>query len=159
MSSIIEEPGVETVTIRSMRSSDVAAVARIDAEAAGRARPRYFELLMQRSLVFADLQIAVVAEREGCVVGFVIGSLHYGDFGIPEPTATIDAIGVERASRRLRVAHALMLHLRRHAAAVGVTTIRTEVAWNDFELLAFLRSEDFAPAQRLCLERSIDPTE
>lgn len=159
MTEIIEEPGIETVTVRAMRPADVAAVVRIDGEAGGRVRPRYFELLMQRSLIFADLQVSAVAEREGRVVGFIIGSVHYGDYGIPEPTAAIDAIGVEQGLRRLRIAHALMLHLRRHAAAIGVTTLRTEVEWNDFDLLAFLRREGFAPAQRLCLERSIDPTE
>jgi hypothetical protein len=30
------------------------------------------------------------------------------------------------------------------------------VEWSDFDLLAFLQSEGFAPAPRLCLERKVD---
>lgn len=156
--SIIEAE-VETVYVRVMRESDVDALVRIDAAATGRARPRYFELMLQRALKFAGLQISLVAERDDRVIGFIIGSLYYGEYGMTEPTATIDAIGVEPESRRLRVAHALLLHLRRNVAAIGATSIRTEVEWSDFDLLAFLRNEGFAPAPRLCLETQIDPTE
>jgi len=156
--SIIEAE-VETVYVRVMRESDVDALVRIDAAATGRARPRYFELMLQRALKFAGLQISLVAERDERVIGFIIGSLYYGEYGMTEPAATIDAIGVEPESRRLRVAHALLLQLRRNVAAVGATSIRTEVEWSDFDLLAFLRTEGFAPAPRLCLERTIDPTE
>ncbi|HUP61628.1 MAG TPA: GNAT family N-acetyltransferase [Thermoanaerobaculia bacterium] len=159
MTSIVDEPGVEIIAIRTMSERDLDAVVRIDAAATGRARPRYFELMLQRALKMGGLHISLVAESDGRVAGFVIGSLFYGEYGMTEPTASIDAIGVEPASRRHRIAHALLLQLHRNVAALGVTTIRTEVEWSDFELLAFFRSEQFAPAPRLCLERSIDPTE
>ena len=159
MTSIVDEPGVELAVVRTMSERDLDAVVRIDAAATGRARPRYFELMLQRALKLGGLQISLVAESDGRVAGFVIGSLYYGEYGMTEPTASIDAIGVEPASRRHRIAHALLLQLRRNVAAVGVTSIRTEVEWSNFELLAFFRSEQFAPAPRLCLERRIDPTE
>ena len=159
MTISLEEQETDLDPVRIMRMDDLDAVVRIDAAATGRARPRYFELMLQRTLAMAGLQISLVAEREDRVVGFAIGSLYYGEFGMTEPTASIDAIGVEPASRRHHVAHALFEQLRRNVAAVGVTSIRTEVAWNDFDLLAFFRSEKFAPAARLCLERTIDPTE
>lgn len=157
--SIIEEPAVEIATIRLMRESDVDAVVRIDEAATGRARPRYFELMLQRALTSAGLQISLVAEVEGRVSGYLIGSLYYGEYGMTEPTATIEAIGVEPGLRRNRIAHELFEQLRRNVAAIGATSIRTEVDWSRFELLAFLRSEGFAPAPRLCLERTVDPTE
>ncbi len=156
--SIIENE-VETVTVRLMRESDIDAIVRIDAASTGRERPRYFELMLQRALKFAGLQISLVAEQDQRVVGFLIGSLYYGEYGMTEPTASIDAIGVELESRRQNVAHTLFFHLRRNVAAIGVTSLRTEVEWSDFDLLAFLRNEGFAPAPRLCLERKIDPTE
>lgn len=157
--SIMEEPAVEIATIRLMRESDVDAVVRIDAAATGRARPRYFELMLQRALTFAGLQISLVAEVDGRVAGYLIGSLYYGEYGMIEPTASIDAIGVEPGMRRTRIAHELFEQLRRNVGAIGATSIRTEVDWSRFELLAFLRSEGFAPAPRLCLERKVDPTE
>jgi GNAT superfamily N-acetyltransferase len=155
----IDEIESEIATIRVMRESDIDAVVRIDAGATGRARPRYFELMLQRALSFAGLQISLVAEVDGRVSGYLIGSLYYGEYGMTEPTATIDAIGVEPGLRRHRIAHELFEQLRRNVGAIGATSIRTEVDWSRFELLAFLRNEGFEPAPRLCLERKIDPTE
>jgi len=157
--TIIDEPQNEIATIRLMRESDIDAVVRIDAAAAGRARPRYFELMLQRALSFAGLQISLVAEVDGRVAGYLIGSLYYGEYGMIEPTASIDAIGVDPAMRRHHIADELFQQLRRNVAAIGATTIRTEVHWSDFALLAFLRNEKFEPAPRLCLERKVDPTE
>lgn len=159
MMPTIDEPGVETVTIRNMRESDLEAVVRIDAVASGRARPRYFELMLERAVKSATLQISLVAEADGRVAGFVIASLYYGEYGLTETTASMDAIGIHADMRRRGIAQALVGRLRRNLAAIGATSIRTEVEWNDFDLLAFLHSEGFAPAPRLCLERKLDPTE
>ncbi len=159
MTDTMTDSLAETTTIRLMNEKDIDAVVRIDAAATGRARPRYFELMLQRALKFAGLQISLVAEVDGHVAGFLIGSLYYGEYGMTEPTATIDAIGVDPKLRRHRIAHELFAQLRRNVGAIGATAIRTEVAWNDFDLLGFLHGEGFAPAPRLCLERKIDPTE
>jgi hypothetical protein len=157
--SITEEPEVDLATIRLMRDTDLDAVVRIDTEATGRPRPRYFELMLRRALQPETLQISLVAEVEERVSGYLIGSLYYGEFGLTEPTATIDAIGVEKGMRRNRIAHELFGQFRRNVGAIGATSIRTEVDWQRFALLAFLESEGFVPAPRLCLERKVDPTE
>lgn len=159
MTSIVDEPGVDLVTVRAMRVNDIDAIVQIDAQSSGRARPRYFKLMVEREMGSSTLRVSLVAEVEGRVAGFVIASLYYGEYGMTEPTASMEAIGVDAASRRRHVAHALLLQLRRNVAAIGATSIRTEVEWSDFDLLAFLRSEGFAPAPRLCLERKLDPTE
>lgn len=161
MTSETIEPGIldtDRITVRTLAESDLEAVVKIDAEASGRRRPRYFELMLLRSVRMAGLQISLLAEMEGRAAGYLIASLHYGEFGVTEPIASIEAIGVEQVSRRRRVASALMRQLRLNLGALGVRSIRTDVAWSDFELLAFFRSEGFAPAPRLCLERMLDPT-
>jgi ribosomal protein S18 acetylase RimI-like enzyme len=153
---LIEEPGIETVTVRTLRESDINAVVRIDAAASGRQRPRYFELMLERALHFAGLQVSLVAESDGMVAGYLIGSLYYGEFGMTEPTASIDAIGVDPGLRRKGIAHALMAQFRTNVKAIGVTSIRTDVSWSNFELLAFFHSEGLAPAPRVCLEVKLD---
>jgi ribosomal protein S18 acetylase RimI-like enzyme len=157
-----EQPGTletDTVLVRTMRAKDLEAVVSIDAAAAGRRRPRYFELMLDRALKHAALQVSLIAELEGRVVGFLVASLYYGEFGVVEPTASIDAIGVEPAYRGRQVGKALMRQLRLNLGALRITTLRTEVAWDDFDLLAFFKREGFAPTDRLCLECPLDPTE
>jgi len=157
----IDEPGVletDAVVVRSMRDADLDAVVTIDAHGSGRRRRHYFEKLLERCVSQADLQISLVAELDDQVVGYVAGNLYYGEFGIMEPFATIDAVGVDPAWRRKSVGKALLRQLRHNLGALRIGTIRTEVAWDDLELLAFLKTEGFTPADRLCLECPLDPT-
>lgn len=142
----------ETVVIRTIREQDLEAIVDIDAASAMRRRPEYFRLIFERSVRQTAMQISLVAEVDQRVVGFVIASVYYGEFGIVEPTASIEAIGVAPDARGQHVGHALLGQLRSNLAAIGVATFRTEVAWSDFELLGFFRKEGFAPAPRLCLE-------
>ena len=52
----MEETGVletDAVLVRTMRQDDLNAIVAIDAAASGRRRPRYFELMLQRSIAQA----------------------------------------------------------------------------------------------------------
>lgn len=157
----VEEPGIletDSVLVRAMREDDLDDVTGIDAAILGSRRPHYFSRLLERALKNADLQISLVAEMEGRVVGFVVGTVYYGEFGVVETAATIDAIGIDPAWRRRHVGRALMRQLRLNLGALRVSRLRTEVVWDDFDLLGFFRLEGFAPSGRLCLERPLDPT-
>ena len=140
------------VTVRNLQHTDLPDVVRIDDAATGRSRPNYFELMLMRALNFAGLQMSLVAELDGQVVGYLIASLYYGEYGITEPSASIDAVGVHPEMRRKQVGVALLDQFRSNAAAIGVSTVRTEVEWDDFDLLAFFRANGFTPAKRICLE-------
>ena len=162
MTDGVEETGVletDAVLVRTMRQDDLKAIVAIDAAASGRRRPRYFELMLQRSVTQASLQISLVAEIERRVVGFVIGSLYYGEYGVAEASASIDAISVDTAVRERNVGKALMRQLRLNLGALRIATLRTEVSWDHFDLLGFFRSQGFRPSSRLCLECPLDPTE
>jgi ribosomal protein S18 acetylase RimI-like enzyme len=148
----------DAVLVRTMRESDLPSVVAIDAAASGRRRPRYFELMLQRAITQAGLQISLVAEVDNRMAGFVIGSLYYGEYGVMEPSASIDAISVDPRVRGKKVGHALMRQLRLNLGALRITTLRTEVSWDDFGLLGFFRKQGFMPSTRLCLECALDPT-
>jgi ribosomal protein S18 acetylase RimI-like enzyme len=157
----LEEPGIldtDSVLVRTMNEHDLEAVVAIDAAATGRRRPRYFELMLDRAVKQAALQVSLAAEMDGHVAGFVIASLYYGEYGVSEPTASLDVIGVDPRYRHQHVGKAMLRQLRLNLAALRVTTLRTEVAWDDFDLLAFLKKQGFAPARRLCLDCMLDPT-
>lgn len=158
----IDEIGVletDEICVRSMREDDLNAIVAIDAAASGRRRPRYFEVMLHRAIAQTGVQISLVAEVDQRVVGFVIGSVYYGEYGVMEPSASIDAISVDPASRGKKIGKALMRQLRLNLGALRITTLRTEVSWDNFELLAFFRSQGFTPSRRLCLECELDPTQ
>jgi ribosomal protein S18 acetylase RimI-like enzyme len=157
----VDEPVMletDNISVRIMRQRDLDAVVSIDAAAIGHRRPQYFELMLERAVKQATLQVSLAAELDSCIVGFVIASLYYGEYGVTEPTASLDAIGVHPAHRGQHVATALLRQLRANLSALRVTTLRTEVSWDDFDLLAFFKKEGFAPAHRLCLDCALDPT-
>ena len=157
----LEDPGIletDRILVRVMNEHDLQAVVAIDAAASGRRRPRYFELMLERAVKQAALQVSLAAEVDGRVVGFAILSLYYGEYGVSEPTASLDAISVDPANRGQHVGRALLRQLRLNLSALRVTTLRTEVSWDDFDLLAFFKKEGFSLARRLCLDCALDPT-
>jgi predicted N-acetyltransferase YhbS len=108
------EPGTletDRYAVRTMRREDLEAVVEIDRTATGRRRTEYFNRMIERALDSGGVQISLVAEAEGRVVGVVVGTVFYGEFGMTEPGATIDAIGVDPEWRRRKVGDALMRQL------------------------------------------------
>jgi ribosomal protein S18 acetylase RimI-like enzyme len=157
----LDEPGsleTDAVLVRSLKPSDLEALIEIDAAASGRRRPLYFERMIQRAVQKAEFQASLAAELDGRTVGFVLATLFYGEYGLAEPTASIDAIGVLPELRGQRVGKALLRQLMLNLGALRIQWVRTEVRWNDFDLLAFFERNGFNPAARLCLERQLDPT-
>lgn len=152
---IFEQRGI---SVRAMRQEDGEVLVGIDATASGNPRPEYFKLMMERALERSTMQISLVAEIDGNVVGFVIGSLYYGEFGQLEPAAAIDAIGVHVDFKNIGVGSALMAQIRRNLGALQISNVRTEVEWDDLELLGFFQAEEFRLSSRLCLELKLDPS-
>ena len=142
----------------SLKLSDLEALIEIDAAESGRRRPLYFERMIQRAVQKADFQASLAAELDERTVGFVLATLFYGEYGVTEPSASIDTIGVLPEYRGRQVGSALLRQLLLNLAALRIQRVRTEVAWNDFGLLAFFERSGFAPAGRICLERQLDPT-
>lgn len=147
----------EDVTIRVMRQDDLDALVNIDAQVFGRSRPGYYErklaVALDQSRRLANSSL--VAEYEGRVVGFIMGDVYLGEFGIPETTASVDTIGVHPDFQRSGIARALLDEFIANARKAGVETIYTLVNWNDWDLLRFFDSVGFAPARTMNLELSI----
>ena len=152
-------PGVldtDEVLVRELRVSDLDAITRIDEKNYGRPRRKYFEVKIDSVLHDTGVKISLVAEMQGAVVGFLMGSVYYGEFGRPEPSATIDTIDVHPDFRGRNVGKALMRQLVMNMRALGIESLETQVAWDDWALLKFLAREGFEPAPRLCLHRRLD---
>jgi ribosomal protein S18 acetylase RimI-like enzyme len=140
------------VVIRNLTLADLAALVRIDRQITGRSRQTWYEGKLKRALLASDVQISLGAERDGMLVGAMLGSLHYGEFGQPEPLAALDTVLVDRAFSGQGIATALMEQLVKNLRALRIERLRTEVAWDDHELVAFFSRKGFAPVPRLVLE-------
>ena len=54
------------------------------------------------------------------------------------------------------VGRALLAQLRQNLGALRIGTLRTEVEWDDADLMNFFRREGFRPASRMCLDLALD---
>lgn len=140
-------------TIRALEPRDAEAIHRIDRAASGREREGYLERRVREAAATAGIRLSLVAEVEGRVVGFVLATVDYGEFGRPEPAAVIDTIGVAPDARGQGIGRALVESLVAQARSLGIDRVQTVVEWRQIEMLGFLRELGFEPAPRLCLER------
>jgi GNAT superfamily N-acetyltransferase len=146
--------GLESVVVRVLVPEDKDALVRIDARHSGRRRREYFDRRILEFTRDSDIRIALVAEIDRHVVGFLLGRLYFGEFGVPEPVAIIDAIGVDPDFEGKRAGTALLAQLETNLRGIGVQKIRTQVEWKMFDLVRFLAANGFEPAPILCLEKS-----
>jgi GNAT superfamily N-acetyltransferase len=156
------QPGTletDDIVVRSLQEGDLDTIVTIDAKVGGRRRPKYFDMIVQRALDKPGVQISLMAELDGTPAGFLIATLYYGEYGVTEPTASIDTIGVHPEFQGRQVGRALLRQLRLNMGALRIDTLRTEVSWDEFDLLRFFQREGFRPSARICLERVLDPTD
>ena len=86
-----------TINIRLMKAEDFDAVVGIDEKVLKTSRPEYYEMKFEKLFKSSDyLPTSLVAEeKDGTVVGFVMGVLYMGEYGIFREEATLDTIGVD----------------------------------------------------------------
>ena len=132
-----------TIKIRLMKADDFDAVVGIDEKVFKASRPEYYELKFEMLFSSKDyLPASLVAEKEGgTVVGFVMGRIYVGEYGIREKLMGNGVILINE----------FIDHLRE----VGVQKINTLVDWNDTKLINFFSSNQFSPSKTINLERCL----
>lgn len=141
--------------VRTLVREDVTRLVRMDERITGRNRSAWYAGKLKRAFEDSDLRISLGAEMDGTLVGAVLGTLQYGEFGLPEPVAVLDTILVDGDFRGRGIATAMFGQLVKNLEALGIERLRTEVAWNDRELVGFLGKNGFGPGGRLVLERNL----
>jgi GNAT superfamily N-acetyltransferase len=142
--------------VRTLTLGDAPRLVRMDQRLTGRNRSAWYEGKLRRALQESDVRISLGAELGGILVGTVMGALHYGEFGQPEPIAVLDTILVDPDYSGRGVGTALLENLTRNLRAFGIERLRTEVAWDEHELARFLGHSGFVPAPRIVLERKLE---
>lgn len=142
----------EALQIRVMGEQDLDSIVAIDTMYFGRERPEYYREKLTSATKGAGINASLVAELDGKVVGFMIGALYTGEFGIPETTATLDTVGIHPMAAGKGVAGKLLEQFTDQVRKLGVSTIHTLVDWNDRNLMLFFQRSGFVPSKRLSLE-------
>jgi len=143
------------INIRLMKAEDYDAVVRIDEKVLKVSRTDYYQMKFQRLFDSRDyLPTSLVAETEDSdVVGFVMGVLYMGEYGIFQEEATLDTIGVDPDHQHRGVGKLLINEFMDHLKRLGVQKVNTLVDWNDARLIHFFSANRFSPSKSINLER------
>lgn len=145
------------VTIRALRSADLASVVKIDAVQTGESKPAYWKRVFHQFLATRQeiVRVGLVAERNRHVVGFLLGDVRAFEFG-SEPCGWILEIGVDPAFARVGIASRLLDEGRSQLLASGVGVVRTMVRRNNVPVLTFFRTNGFYGGPYVQLEFTPD---
>ena len=142
------------VTVRPLTELDLDAITRIDERITKRYRPEVWE---QRVAYYIrrDPDSSQVGELDGKVVGFMMGEVRGGEFGLDEPTGWIEFFGVDPSARGKDLGRKLIDALLAHFRSRGAHIARTMVAERDAEIAGFLKAMAFTPAPLTALEKRL----
>lgn len=142
---------------RLMTADDFDAVVKIDTKVLKVSRPDYYRTKFEKLFESRDhIPTSLVAENaEGQVVGFVMGDLFMGEYGIFQAEATLDTLGVEPDYQHQGIGMQLVKEFIDHLKRLGVNKLNTLVNWDDAKLVRFFGSINFSPSKTINLEREI----
>ncbi len=145
------------IKIRLMKADDFEAVVGLDEKVLKTSRSGYYEMKFEKLFKSYDyLPTSLVAEEEdGMLVGFVMGELFMGEYGIYQEEATLDTIGVDPSCRRKGIGEQLINEFVDHLRSLGVQKINTLVDEKDSNLTRFFSANQFRPSKTINLERSL----
>ena len=143
------------VTLRAINELDLESVSAIDEKITGTYRPeeweRRFGYYLRR-----DPEGSLVAESGGKVVGFMLGEVRAGEFGLEEPAGWIEVLGVDPDCRGRAVGRRLLEGMLQNFRDRGAKTVRTLVNEQDQgELVGFFKKNGFASAPIVTLEQDL----
>ncbi len=146
----------DVITIRLMTENDLDAILKIDEKILNSSRLEYYQFKFERLFSSSDyLPTSFVAEDDGTVVGFLMGELYMGQFGILQEVASLDTIGVDPSYQHKGIGKKLIHEFIDHLRQIGVNKINTLVDWNDSKLIKFFSANQFGPSKTINLERNI----
>ena len=114
------------VQLRSLSEVDMGDIVRIVEKTRGAYQPDLWEDRVAYYLR-RDPEGSVVAEADGRVVGFMLGDVRAGEFGIEEPSGWIEVIGVDPDFAGRGVGRALADEMLARYRGRGVGCVRTMV--------------------------------
>ena len=147
----VSAPGV---SVRPLNELDIESITRIDEKVTGLYRPEFWENRVAYYLR-RDPEASRVAEVGGEVVGFMLGDVRGGEFGLEETSGWIERFGVDPSQRGKGLGRKLFEELAAYFRSVGAKRLRTLVDTRQAEPERFLRALGFENSKLVALERPL----
>lgn len=135
----------QQVQIRMLEDTDIGGITSLDEKIGGQYRPDVWESRIGYYLR-RDPEALVVADADGRVVGFMLGEVRSGEFGLEEPTGWVEVLGVDPDLRGQAIGRKMADQMLAHFRSKGTTTVRTLVDENMGDIAEFFRRLGFEPA-------------
>lgn len=142
------------VRIRPLNELDISGVVKIDEKVTGNYRPDDWERRIAY-YIRRDPEASQVAEAGGKVVGFMLGEIRAGEFGLEEATGWIESMGVDPSWQGKAVGRQLVEAMFGHFRESGAKKARTIVETTSPDIAAFFEKVGFHPAKLQPLEMDL----
>lgn len=145
------------ITVRPVEPSDLPAIVRIDEKLSAQTRKEYWERRLEMSALRPPW-MSLVAETDGRLAGFLFGWVGESEFGISQPTAWVDLIGVDPPYRGRGIALALVEQFVTSARQLrGIEKIATLIDLAQADVREFFLRLGFQHGPMIQMERKIAP--
>ncbi len=142
------------IRVRPLDELDIGAIVRIDERITGTYRPDFWEQRVGYYLR-RDPESSQVAEVGGKVVGFMLGDIRAGEFGLESPSGWIERFGIDPDHRGRDLGKQMFEAICAHFKEAGVTSVRTLMDGKDATVAGFLKAIGFAPSPLQALVRPL----
>ena len=133
------------IRVRPADEMDISAIVGIDEKIGGHYRPEVWERRIGYYLR-RDPEASVVAEADGRVVGFMLGEVRSGEFGIEETTGWVEHLGVDPGFRGKAVGRQMLDAMLEHFRRRGARSVQTLVDEEMGEIRSFFSALGFQPS-------------
>ncbi|MBI4321519.1 MAG: GNAT family N-acetyltransferase [Chloroflexi bacterium] len=135
------------ITVRPMEEDDISGVLEIDRKTTGGSRALTYQDQVNIYLG-GELSLSYVAERDGRIVGFVLGRIRNLRYGIYEG-AWFEMIGVDPEYKRQGIGRQLLTAFLAGCRERKVKQVHLVVSSQDREIKPFIEAIGFTPGEQI----------
>ena len=144
---------IQGLKVRELRTEDIREVVRIYEIVTKESNPSVMEdLLLDHSE--KSRGVGFVAELEGRVVGFMMGEIKHGSFGVQQ-SFWIEMMAVHPKHMGLGIGQAIGERLFEFCRNKGVFDVYTTVRWDSGDILSFFKTLGFDRSNFINLRKNL----
>lgn len=151
---MVAENLLQKIKVRRLKFDDLNAIVEIDNRVLGTKRPIYWHQKLEE-MGEEEPSKSLVAELDGRIEGFIIGTVSGWEFGVPNTIGWIDTIGVNPDYQKRGIATFLFKAILEEFKKDGIENIYVLVKWEDWDLMCFFKAMGFTKGNIINLEYKI----